>query len=247
MNRSEFETAVRARLSDESNSFFRFLCLEETDSTNNSAAAEAAAGTAEGLVVVAGKQTAGKGSRGRSFLSASPRGLYFSVVLRPEKLPPPSAVKITAAAGVCVCNALERCGTPPAFIKWVNDVYMNGKKICGILTEGSFSADGRLQTVICGIGINLAAPDGGFPPEIAATAGAAFATADEAERQRAAVLRRRSLLIGRTVTVTRQNGTAETATVTDIDTECRLCVRWKATGLEETLIGGDVTLHGNRF
>ena len=260
MNRSEFETAVRARLSDESNSFFRFLCLEETDSTNNSAAAEAAAGTAEGLVVVAGKQTAGKGSRGRSFLSASPRGLYFSVVLRPEKLPPPSAVKITAAAGVCVCNALERCGTPPAFIKWVNDVYMNGKKICGILTEGSFSADGRLQTVICGIGINLAAPDGGFPPEIAATAGAAFATADEAERQRAAVLAaaleslrtqylslRRSLLIGRTVTVTRQNGTAETATVTDIDTECRLCVRWKATGLEETLIGGDVTLHGNRF
>lgn len=273
MNRSEFETAVRARLSKESNSFFRFLCLEETDSTNNSAAAEAAAGTAEGLVVVAGKQTAGKGSRGRSFLSASPRGLYFSVVLRPEKLPPPSAVKITAAAGVCVCNALERCGTPPAFIKWVNDVYMNGKKICGILTEGSFSADGRLQTVICGIGINLAAPDGGFPPEIAATAGAAFASADEAERQRAAVLaaaleslrtqylslqrtgktgseeeyRRRSLLIGRTVTVTRQNGTAETATVTGIDAECRLCVRWKATGLEETLIGGDVTLHGNRF
>ena len=195
------------------------------------------------------------------------------MVLRPEKLPPPSAVKITAAAGVCVCNALERCGTPPAFIKWVNDVYMNGKKICGILTEGSFSADGRLQTVICGIGINLAAPDGGFPPEIAATAGSAFATADEAERQRAAVLaaaleslrtqylslqrtgktgseeeyRRRSLLIGRTVTVTRQNGTAETATVTDIDTECRLCVRWDATGLEETLIGGDVTLHGNRF
>lgn len=273
MSRSEFETAVRARLSDESNSFFRFLCLEETDSTNNSAAAEAAAGTAEGLVVVAGKQTAGKGSRGRSFFSAAPCGLYFSVLFRPPAIPPENLVRITAAAAVAVCSALEACGSEEALIKWVNDVYINRRKVCGILTEGRFSADSRLQTVICGIGINLAAPDGGFPPEIAATAGAAFATADEAERQRAAVLaaaleslrtqylslqrtgktgseeeyRRRSLLIGRTVTVTRQNGTAETATVTDIDTECRLCVRWKATGLEETLIGGDVTLHGNRF
>ena len=273
MNLSETETAVRALLSDGSNDFYRFLMLEKTDSTNNRILTEAAGGAAEGLTVCAVRQTAGKGSRGRSFFSAAPCGLYFSVLFRPPAIPPENLVRITAAAAVAVCSALEACGSEEALIKWVNDVYMNGKKICGILTEGSFSADGRLQTVICGIGINLAAPDGGFPPEIAATAGAAFATADEAERQRAAVLaaaleslrtqylslqrtgktgseeeyRRRSLLIGRTVTVTRQNGTAETATVTDIDTECRLCVRWKATGLEETLIGGDVTLHGNRF
>ena len=174
MNLSETEAAVRSLLSAESNGFYRFLILEETGSTNSTAAKAAGEGAAEGLVVIAGKQTAGKGSRGRSFFSASPQGLYFSVVLRPEKLPPASAVKITAAAGVCVCTALERCGTAPAFIKWVNDVYMNGKKICGILTEGSFSADGRLQTVVCGVGINLAAPDGGFPAEIADTAGAAF-------------------------------------------------------------------------
>lgn len=273
MNLSETEAAVRTLLSDGSNDFYRFLMLEKTDSTNNRILTEAAGGAAEGLTVCAVRQTAGKGSRGRSFFSAAPCGLYFSVLFRPPAIPPENLVRITAAAGVCVCNALERCGTPPAFIKWVNDVYMNGKKICGILTEGSFSADGRLQTVICGIGINLAAPDGGFPPEIAATAGAVFPTFEEAEKRRAAVLagilerlrahyraliesgktgseeeyRRRSLLIGRTVTVTRQNGTAETATVTDIDTECRLCVRWDATGLEETLIGGDVTLHGNRF
>ena len=273
MNPSETETAVRSLLSAESNRFYRFLILEETGSTNSTAAKAAGEGAAEGLVVVAGKQTAGKGSRGRSFFSASPRGLYFSVVLRPEKLPPASAVKITAAAGVCVCTALERCGAAPSFIKWVNDVYMNGTEICGILTEGSFSADGRLQTVVCGVGINLAAPDGGFPAEIADTAGAAFSSAAEAERQRAAVLaaaleslraqyfslqrtgktgseeeyRRRSLLTGRTVTVTRQNGAAETATVTGIDGECRLCVRWESTGLEEALIGGEVTLHGSRL
>lgn len=273
MNLSETEAAVRALLSDGSNDFYRFLMLEKTDSTNNRILTEAAGGAAEGLTVCAVRQTAGKGSRGRSFFSAAPCGLYFSVLFRPPAIPPENLVRITAAAAVAVCSALEACGSEEALIKWVNDVYINRRKVCGILTEGRFSAAGRLEAVVCGIGLNLAAPPGGFPSDIAETAGAVFATADEAERQRAAVLaaaleslrtqylslqrtgktgseeeyRRRSLLIGRTVTVTRQNGTAETATVTDIDKECRLCVRWKATGLEETLIGGDVTLHGNRF
>ena len=273
MNLSETEATVRALLSDDSNYFYRFLMLEKTDSTNNRILTEAAGGAAEGLTVCAVRQTAGKGSRGRSFFSAAPCGLYFSVLFRPPAIPPENLVRITAAAAVAVCSALEACGSEEALIKWVNAVYINRRKVCGILTEGRFSAAGRLEAVFCGIALNLAAPPGGFPSDIAETAGAVFATADEAERQRAAVLaaaleslrtqylslqrtgktgseeeyRRRSLLIGRTVTVTRQNGTAETATVTDIDTECRLCVRWKATGLEEALIGGDVTLHGNRF
>ena len=273
MNLSETEAAVRALLSDGSNDFYRFLMLEKTDSTNNRILTEAAGGAAEGLTVCAVRQTAGKGSRGRSFFSAAPCGLYFSVLFRPPAIPPENLVRITAAAAVAVCSALEACGSEEALIKWVNDVYINRRKVCGILTEGRFSAAGRLEAVVCGIGLNLAAPPGGFPSDIAETAGAAFSTADEAERQRAAVLaaaleslrtqylslqrtgktgseeeyRRRSLLIGRTVTVTRQNGTAETATVTDIDTECRLCVRWESTGLEEALIGGEVTLHGSRL
>ena len=272
MNLSETEAAVRTLLSNGSNDFYRFLMLEKTDSTNNRILTEAAGGAAEGLTVCAVRQTAGKGSRGRSFFSAAPCGLYFSVLFRPPAIPPENLVRITAAAAVAVCSALETCGSEEALIKWVNDVYMNGKKICGILTEGSFSADGRLQTVICGIGINLAAPDGGFPPEIAATAGAVFPTFEEAEKRRAAVLagilerlrahyraliesgksgceeeyRRRSFLVGRTVSVTRGKNT-EDAAVIGVDDNCRLKVRWLQTEKEETLIGADVSLHESRF
>ena len=251
----------------------RLEVIPSAASTNDLVRARAEAGESEGLALFAEEQTAGRGRLARPFYSPRDTGIYMSLLLRPVRYTAAQAVRITSAAAVAVCDAIARVSGRDARIKWVNDVYMNGKKICGILTEGSFSADGRLQTVVCGVGINLAAPDGGFPAEIADTAGAAFSSAAEAERQRAAVLaaaleslraqyfslqctgktgseeeyRRRSLLTGRTVTVTRQNGAAETATVTGIDGECRLCVRWESTGLEEALIGGEVTLHGSRL
>ena len=107
MNLSETEAAVRALLSDGSNDFYRFLMLEKTDSTNNRILTEAVGGAAEGLTVCAVRQTAGKGSRGRSFFSAAPCGLYFSVLFRPPAIPPEHLVRITAAAAVAVCSALE--------------------------------------------------------------------------------------------------------------------------------------------
>ena len=104
----------------------RLLELDSTASTNTVAADCARAGEAEGLVVIAEKQTAGRGRRGRTFFSPGGTGLYMSILLRP-KLPSERAVLLTAAAAVAVCRALEGLGEAPS-IKWVNDVYLCGKR-----------------------------------------------------------------------------------------------------------------------
>lgn len=272
MNLSDFEAEVRSFLSQESQSFFHFQVLKEVDSTNNLLLKKSQEGADEGTLIVAERQTAGKGTRGRSFFSELPQALYFSLLLRPHALPPQTAVKITAAAAVSVCRALEQRGSETAQIKWVNDIYLKNKKICGILTQALFSQNGFPEAIVCGIGINLAAPPGGFPPEIADVAGAVFSDSDEAKAKRAAVLaavlenlrafylslketgdigcneeyRNRSLLIGKEVFVTR-NEQSEKATVLDIDSQCRLVVRFEATNTTEALIAGDVSLHGTRF
>ena len=133
----------------------------------------------EGLVFVAEEQTAGKGRLGRSFFSPGRTGLYISLVLKP-KIQPQDAVMITTAAAVSVCEALEKSGADNPQIKWVNDVFVNNKKVCGILTESNFNPQsGMLDYVILGIGINVYEPEGGFPEEIKDIAGAVFSEKSE--------------------------------------------------------------------
>lgn len=147
----------------------------ETVSTNEDAKALGEAGAGEFTVVVAGSQTGGKGRRGREFVSA-PGGLYFSVLLRPD-LPVDACLKITTAAAVAVARAIEKVSAKTAKIKWVNDIYIRDRKVCGILTEGAFESEtGRLKYAVLGVGVNVATPKVGFPPEIAETAGALFDT-----------------------------------------------------------------------
>ena len=127
--------------------------LTETDSTNTVAKRLAAEGAPEGTVIVADRQTSGKGRLGRSF-HAPMGGLYLSLVIRPE-LPLIDMMKVTACAASAVYCALQDVGVT-AQIKWVNDLFLNGRKICGILTESSFNAE--LMTpdyLVIGIGINL--------------------------------------------------------------------------------------------
>lgn len=135
-----------------------FNCVE---STNTLAKKFAEKGCNEGVTIVAIKQTAGKGRLGRTFLSKK-GGVYFSLVLRPQKITE-DIIFITIAAAVAAAQAIEAVGTKKCDIKWVNDIYINGKKVCGILTEGSFNSDGVLDYAILGIGINLFKPRGGFP------------------------------------------------------------------------------------
>lgn len=145
-----------------------------TDSTNNVLRELAASGAAEGTVAIAGEQTGGKGRLGRSFFSPQDSGLYLSILLRPD-MSAEEAVRITTAAAVAVAGAVEELSGQSVGIKWVNDVCIGGKKICGILTEASFSLEnGGLEYAVVGIGVNAYEPEGGFPEELKNIAAAVF-------------------------------------------------------------------------
>lgn len=137
------------------------LTYDTLDSTNSEALRQAKAGAAEGLCIVARQQTAGRGRHGRTWISESDAGLYFSIVLRPDIeirfLP-----LLTLMAGVAVHDTLSEIGLRPD-IKWVNDVMVNGRKISGILAETTDTSNGL--AVIVGIGINLRRSS--LPPELA--------------------------------------------------------------------------------
>lgn len=137
--------------------------FDTVDSTNNIAKKLATNSADEGAVVVATKQTAGRGRLGRTFLSER-GGVYFSVVLRPDTANSP--LFITVAAAVAAARAIERVSCKKCELKWVNDVYIDGKKVCGILTEGCVDTNGKLDYAILGVGINVFEPKKGFPKEL---------------------------------------------------------------------------------
>lgn len=125
-------------------------------------------------VIIADYQTNGHGRRGRAFFSPKGTGLYMSLLIHP-KVDISKATQLTCMAAVAVCKAIEEITDLKPTIKWVNDIFLEGKKVCGILTEGHTSMeDGSLEYVIVGIGINLYPPKEGFPDDIRKTAGVLF-------------------------------------------------------------------------
>jgi len=129
-------------------------CLDCVDSTNVYLKGLAERGAPHGTVVMADEQTGGKGRKGRRFESVAGAGLYFSLLLRPQ-CDLADTVNLTPWAAVAVAQAIQNyCGARPD-IKWVNDLLLNGRKLCGILTELSVSPVGVLDYAIVGIGINL--------------------------------------------------------------------------------------------
>ena len=158
----------------------RVICLAETDSTNNHAKKLAMTGEAtHGTLIAANHQTAGRGRYGHKFDSPAGTGLYMSLVLRPDS----DAEKfqmITIADAVAVCLAIEELypdSRGKLGIKWVNDVYFNGKKIAGILTEAVTGFEsGEIESVITGIGVNVSTRK--FTPDAANIAGALFSGRD---------------------------------------------------------------------
>lgn len=232
-------------------------------STNTCAKTAAANGAPHGTVIAARTQTAGRGRRGRSFLSPEGTGLYVSLILRPALSPEEAATALTTAAAVALCRALSSLGVADTAIKWVNDVWRGERKIAGILTEASCDAAAKLEYAILGVGVNLLPPPGGFPPELAEIAGAAFPAPIEDGRARllAAFLteffalysalshdpaahlaeyRRRCLILGRRVTVLPTGGEAYTAVARAIDERFRLIVDTPAGA--RALDSGEVSL-----
>ena len=131
------------------------IVLDEIDSTNNYAKKLASQGAENGTAVIADRQTAGKGRMGRNFVSPSGCGVYISIITRP-KFSMETVSLITSAIAVATANAVENLCDEPVKIKWVNDLYMNNKKICGILTEASMGLEMRsLDYAVIGIGINV--------------------------------------------------------------------------------------------
>ena len=130
-------------------------CLDVIDSTNTECKRRAMTGAPEGLAVLAEEQTGGRGRRGRSFHSPRGRGLYLSVLLRPD-LPLEAVNDFTAWVAVAVCDGIEAaCGLRPR-IKWTNDLVLGDKKLAGILTElGLESETHSLQYLVTGVGVNV--------------------------------------------------------------------------------------------
>lgn len=173
----------------------RIHILSETNSTNTLMRAWADEGQPQGTVLLVDKQTGGRGRLGRHFFSPTGTGLYMSLLLRPM-MSAEVALMITTAAAVAVAEAVTRVTGRAAGIKWVNDILLDGKKICGILTETALDVEtGGLQYAVLGIGINCWDPIEGFPSDIREIAGSVFGQAEGDKNQLAAEILRGFTLI----------------------------------------------------
>ncbi|MCL2409917.1 MAG: biotin--[acetyl-CoA-carboxylase] ligase [Oscillospiraceae bacterium] len=233
-------------------------------STNTVLRDMAASGAPEGTVLAAETQTAGKGRQGRSFHSPAKHGVYFSLLLRPG-VSAVDASMITSAAAVAASRAIEEFFTGVQVgIKWVNDLFVNGKKVCGILTEAAFDMEsGLVESVVLGIGINITKPEDGLPDELGDVVATLTDSTSGSDGQRnrliAATLdnfwelylklsdkeflgeyRSRSIVLGREIYV--MSGVDKKAAhALEIDDDCGLVVRYE-NGEIATLASGEVSI-----
>lgn len=231
-------------------------------STNTILKEMAEQGAKEGTVIIAEEQTAGRGRTGKQFYSPKGTGIYISILLRPD-IPAEESLFLTTSAAVATARAIEDVSDKRALIKWVNDIYLEDKKTCGILTEGAFNVEtGKLDYAIVGIGINVCIPDGGFPDNIKDIATAIFDKQTDSINKRSILIANlldyfmeyykdfksksyvreyieRSMIIGKTITVIEGSKTS-IAKAIDIDKNCRLKVQFED-GTTKWLSSGEVS------
>lgn len=255
------ESTLRRYLKDD-----RFTLEVQREITSTNTVLKSKAGTfPEWYTIVSGHQTAGRGRIGRSFYSPADTGVYLSILLRPN-LPASQSIRITTAAAVAACRAMEAVTDARPGIKWVNDVFVDGKKVCGILTEGAMNLEtGGLDWAVLGIGLNVYEPKDGFPEELRDIAGAISPKRIQDLRCRLAAAflesfaqiydsldkplfsqeyRRRCFLLGKPISVLKPDG-AVPALALDIDEECGLVVEYPD-GRRETLSSGEVSVRGRQ-
>ncbi len=163
------EEAIRSRLSDDWSDLY-IRCFETVTSTNLFARVAVGEGRIPCLIVTNG-QTGGRGRRGKSFYSPPHVGLYFSLAFSWDREEPPSL--LTTMAAVAICRVLERELGVRADIKWVNDIFIDGKKVGGILTEAIAQRDlSDKKAIVIGVGLNLERPEQGYPAELREKVGA---------------------------------------------------------------------------
>jgi BirA family biotin operon repressor/biotin-[acetyl-CoA-carboxylase] ligase len=257
--------AASSDVPGESSNFCEIFIHHSIDSTNNEAKriiAASADSVPYGTVIIAEEQTAGRGRRGREFASPASGSVYMSFILAPaEQAGAPFIITIMAA--VAVCEAIEEISGQIPRIKWVNDIFIDRKKICGILTEAVSDVEsGSIESIVLGIGVNINVPQSMFPKELRDIAGSLQLDPGERNRFTAALVRRvqagyerlqagispiedyrsRSLAIGRKITVSgAKSGESKEATAKDILEDGSLLIEYKD-GSKEALRSGEVSI-----
>lgn len=240
---------------------FELNVYQTVTSTNTVAKDLASRGAREGTVIIAREQTEGRGRMGRTFYSPDSSGIYFTIILRP-KLNLEDSLLITTATAVAVAKAIESVAGVKASIKWVNDIFAAGKKVCGILTEASLNFEsGGLEYAVVGIGINIETKD--FPDAIRNIAGSIFKDKPDntpvtsmlvaevlnnladcmnslTDKKYLDEYRNRSFLIGKDILVLR-NSQEIPAKAVDIDDKARLVVEYEDHA-REALNSGEVSI-----
>ena len=233
--------------------------LNVTDSTNNQAKMLAADKTAHGTILLAEEQTAGRGRYGKSFFSPRGAGLYMSIVLKPHSgIAEPQM--ITIATALAVCRAIEKLTDKKPQIKWVNDIYLEGKKICGILSEAVTDFEsGNVESIVVGVGVDCTTSEAIIPQEFRGIIGS-LGTGQISRNCLAAEIaagvldnfenlsdkeiideyRKRSFMFGKDISFMRGNEKLS-ATVTGISDSGSLLVRLNS-GEDIALNSGEVTI-----
>ena len=237
--------------------------FDTVDSTNTLAKKKALELAPHGAVYIAEKQTGGRGRLGRSFYSPANTGLYMSVVLR-LPITMEQATMVTITASVAVSRAIEKLTSQAVGIKWVNDIFVEGKKVCGILTEAAADFEtGRVQYIVLGIGVNCTTAETSFPEELQSIA-ASIQLKDarnvlagtilnelfsliskmgesDSGRKIIAEYKAHSILIGKEISF-EEAGVKHSGLVMDINDKGNLVVKDEA-NIVRTLFAGEVTLH----
>lgn len=242
------------------------ICLDTIDSTNDYLKQNSRQ-FPSGTVAVADQQTGGRGRLGRSFHSPGGTGIYMSAILKPD-ISPMKAMNLTAYTAVAVCDGIQRATGLQPRIKWTNDLVLNERKICGILTEMAVEGEsGQLQCIVLGIGINVNEKENDFPAEIRNIAGS-LAMAVEHPIQRGQLTaeiinsldrmyadwregkgnyldryRAACVTLGKEVQVMRPGRPVQDAFAEDIDDEFSLIIRLP-NGSHETIRAGEVSVRG---
>ena len=239
---------------------FDINIFDNVTSTNLIAKDAAKKGAKEGYAIIAKSQSQGRGRVGKSFFSPSDTGIYLSIVLKPSMNLNDTSF-ITTLTAVAVCDTIESVTSKKADIKWVNDVFVDNKKVCGILTEASLNAKNEVEFVILGIGINVYKPKEDFPSDISEIAGYIFENEKEnlknilcakilervwfyyknfEKREFISKYKERNLATGKNITVIK-NGQETDAYCLGLDDNLHLKVKYK-NGQEETLSSGEISI-----
>ncbi len=240
-------------------------------STNQTAKLYALDGAEHGTVILSESQTSGRGRLGRSFFSPANTGIYMSIILRP-KLAVADSVLITTAVSVAICNAIDTVTGIHAQIKWVNDIFVNNKKVCGILTEAVTDFEsGNVEFIVIGIGLNFNTAISDFPTEIQDIAGSLYNKKPNVisrnqliaeiinqvydvcnnldEKKYLIEYKKRSLIVGKEIEVIHLNNNSDKKTFAvaiDIDDNGCLIVR-NQDGSLSTLNSGEVQIGRKEF